>query len=148
MTVEGAVTVAEVKYMTAAEIEAEVAKYKAPESPNGYQLAVKDNTVTLTINANTPLSSVGGTGLLDLAGKLIIAGGNEITVVCPNGSMTLKESNIDGAKAALLTLLGLEGNTPAAGESVKIAVTVTNSASGEYVDYTVVLAQAKAEAEA
>ena len=60
--------------------------------------------------------------------------------------MTLKQSNISGAKAALINLLGLEGNTPASGESVKIAVTVTNPASGEFVDYTVVLAQAKAEA--
>ena len=148
VTVDGAVKVAEVKYMTAAEIEKEVAtNYTAPEHPSGCRLAVKDKTVTLTIGADTDLSNVGDTGLLVLAGKLITEDGNEITVACPNGSMTLNQSNIvDHPKTALINLLGLQGNNPAAGASVKITVTVTNPASGEFVDYTVVLARTEAEA--
>ena len=130
-----AITVATVSnYMTADEIATEVAKYKVPTSPapTGCTIKVDDKTVTITLTDE--ISTVKGTGLVDLA-KTLLGQGNTILVKFADGTgeMLTDSMNELAIKTALAEKLTAQ-KLP-----TTITITVTNAASGESVDYSVVV---------
>ncbi len=141
-----AITVATVSnYMTADEIATEVAKYEVPPSPapTGCTITVDGTTLKIVL-ANTVTdisdrSQVKDTGLVDLATALI-AKGNTVQMTFADGQgLKLTASNVATMAQMLKDNLG---TLPMGDKTSTVTVTVTNTASGESMNYSVVISQA------
>ena len=131
-------------YMDAADIAKIVNGYEAPtEEDQGFTVEVKSNTVTITLDAETKLESVSGTGLINLANELIEEGNTILVSFEDGGSVKIKSEANNDTKTALLAELA--DNITEDDVSTTVTVTVTNTASGQSVVYKVVLDQAEAE---
>ena len=138
------ITVASVtNYMTADDIADEVAKYDPDaKNPTGVEIDVNGTTLNVvldkTVTNITDRSQVKDTGLVDLATGLI-AKGNSIRVTFENDdSMALTSSNINTMIASLAANVG---TLPMGDRTTEVTVVVTNNASSESMEYTVIISQ-------
>ena len=130
-------------YMTADDIADEVAKYDPDaKNPTGVEIDVNGTTLNVvldkTVTDITDRSQVKDTGLVDLATGLI-AKGNSIRVTFENDdSMALTSSNINTMIASLAANVG---TLPMGDRTTEVTVVVTNNASSESMEYTVIISQ-------
>ena len=130
-------------YMTADDIADEVAQYDPDaKNPTGVEIDVNGTTLNVvldkTVTDITDRSQVKDTGLVDLATGLI-AKGNSIRVTFENGdSMALTSSNINTMIASLAANVG---TLPMGDRTTEVTVVVTNDASSESMEYTVIISQ-------
>ena len=129
--------------MTADDIADEVAKYDPDaKNPTGVEIDVNGTTLNVvldkTVTDITDRSQVKDTGLVDLATGLI-AKGNSIRVTFENDdSMALTSSNINTMIASLAANVG---TLPMGDRTTEVTVVVTNNASSESMEYTVIISQ-------
>ncbi len=148
VTVDGAVTVKDVAdYQTAADLQANISKGLTDAGyTEGTEKAVtnakitwKGNTLNVVIDNGKTAGDVAGTGLLAGAAALI-NDGNTVTLTFANGEKMVIDAgaaaNLAGLKAPLVGMIGHQAPTTA------VTVTVTNTASGQSVNYTVNLSTA------
>ena len=152
ITVTGKVTVATVaNYMTAGDIEDVVDAYD-PTDPKGdgsttttgATITVVGTTLNIelasTVTDVTDRGQVKDTGLIDLATDLLTKG-NSIRVSFENGdSMSLTAANMSNM---INSLKDNVGTLPMGDRTTSVSVVITNTASGESAEYTVVISQAK-----
>ena len=146
VTVDGAVTVKDVAdYQTAAELQTAVdgklsAYTEGTEKPvTNAKITRKGNTLNVVIDKGKTAGEVTGTGLLAGAAALI-NDGNTVTLTFANGEKMVIDAgaaaNLAGLKTTLVGMIGHQAPTTA------VMVTVTNTASGQSVNYTVNLSTA------
>ena len=152
ITVTGKVAVTTVAdYMTAGDIEDVVGAYD-PTDPKGdgsttttgATITVVGTTLNIklasTVTNITDRSQVKDTGLIDLATDLLTKG-NSIRVTFENGdSMSLTAANMSNM---INSLKDNVGTLPMGDRTTSVSVVITNTASGESAEYTVVISQAK-----
>ena len=146
--VTGTVTISKVSnYMTAQELQVAVSGgLDAAGYTEGTEKAVTNakitrtgNTLNVVINAGQSAADVADTGLLSGSATLI-ANGNTVTLTFANGEKLVIDasaaSNLLALKATLVNMIGRQTQPTA------VTVTVTNTASGQSVNYTVNLSTA------
>ena len=130
-------------YMTADDIADEVNKYDPDaKNPTGVEIDVNGTTLNVvldkTVTDITDRDQVKDTGLIDLATGLI-AKGNSIRVTFENDdSMALTTSNVNTMIASLVANVG---TLPMGDRTTEVTVVVTNDASSESMEYTVIISQ-------
>ena len=132
------VTVTKVSnYMSTSDIQTEVDQYDPSSDSTSDECTItkSGNTLDIVVNNGTPVSDVADTGLMTLASTLV-SKGNTVAVKFANGEQVVIDGTGSNVKDSLVNALSRNALP------TSLTVTVTNTASGESVDYTVNISEA------
>ena len=123
--------------MSTSDIQTEVDQYDPSSDSTSDECTItkSGNTLDIVVNNGTPVSDVADTGLMTLASTLV-SKGNTVAVKFANGEQVVIDGTGSNVKDSLVNALSRNALP------TSLTVTVTNTASGESVDYTVNISEA------